>query len=361
MRLLLTDHSCIILPLQRRSQNNGAAASDNSRMTSMRGPIRMTDVTAALQRFKDKRTSSSNSITSVTSGMTSVLTPPVPTTPVDGESGCTSLPSTSSQKEKVARGVRFADECGGHLVTGVCTTTDWWNELVFGVYKCPECGHTPAEDGGSMTVEVENGTQQEELGCKQCGAFIQRDAPGELFHFIQELSRGVEATLEIPGFMWKRRRPVVLYTEDNGESICWIDIGTITGAAYRLPCSALLEVTDKTSVEQRTEHAIEASQSIQNASGRRDKVQHGRMAVTPQSRSKFSLQCRALSFKGRKKKQSPRVNEGNFHMRLRWRLRPTFPVRKVTITDVRCSNTQLFVQGMLRLLDHNVDLSGSVC
>ncbi|CAN0299033.1 unnamed protein product, partial [Hapterophycus canaliculatus] len=72
-----------------------------------------------------------------------------------------------------------------------------------------------------------------------------------------ELSRGVEATLLFPsmGGISKKRRPVILYTEDNGESICWIKTGGAAGGGskepYRIRCNTLVAIKDKSGAASR--------------------------------------------------------------------------------------------------------------
>ncbi|CAN0325101.1 unnamed protein product, partial [Laminaria digitata] len=83
--------------------------------------------------------------------------------------------------------------------------------------------------------------------CERCGVHRREGgSPSELFRFIEELSSGVEATLAFPSLVGKKRRSVILYTEDNGESISWMTTGGgKSGEPYRLPCMTLLEVKDK--------------------------------------------------------------------------------------------------------------------
>ncbi|CAN0111295.1 unnamed protein product, partial [Ectocarpus sp. 8 AP-2014] len=148
--------------------------------------------------------------------------------------------------------VRWSDECGGELVTRVRTTTDFWEMMVFGDGGCCTC---PSSSSSSSSASSDSSS---ETVCDGCGELRRRpggDAsssssspPGELFRFIAELSRGVEATLVFPGLggISKKRRPVILYTEDNGESICWIKTGgNGSGEPYRIRCKTLLEVKDK--------------------------------------------------------------------------------------------------------------------
>ncbi|CAM9106034.1 unnamed protein product [Discosporangium mesarthrocarpum] len=104
----------------------------------------------------------------------------------------------------------------------------------------------------------------------------------------------------------RRKRSVVLYTEDNGASLCWMESGTGQEMPYRLPCSCLLEVKDK------------------NRSGRDNTENPSRVL--------------------RKAK-----------VQIVWRKDPRFAKRKVTVM-VCDIDPDMFTKGMLELIKQNVTL-----
>lgn len=106
--------------------------------------------------------------------------------------------------------VRWRDEEGGELVSEVRRTPNFWEEMVFG-----------SEDDDAAAAAP----------------------PSDLCRFISELTRGVEATVVFSGLTKKRRR-VVLFTDDNGVSISWLVSGS-PKQPYRIRCETLLEVTPK--------------------------------------------------------------------------------------------------------------------
>lgn len=358
------------------------------------GMIRMSDVASALELFKESRMTSSGSLSS---WATAAATPPATTSPstrgdrsdrtatdsVD-TSMCSSPESANRFSLHHDRSVRFADECGGDLVSDVRTATDWWEEMVFGVDTCARCGYVPrsadrdaADAAHTSAGERNSGTgaagTAESQGCERCGALGKREAPGELFHFIEELSRGVEATLILPGLLGKKRRSVILYTEDNGESLCWMESGgSQTGEAYRLPCCSLLEVTDTTKTTAVTAAAgCRRGNDVPHSGKRRERPKcrdsRGIQATGAEARRE-QLENTANGSLSNSLRSVPSTSswqdggggvaegKGGIRFKLRWRVKPNFPVRKVTIADIRCSNPSVFARGLLQLRGHNVEL-----
>lgn len=156
------------------------------------------------------------------------------------------------------RVVRFANECGSKLVTKAVHSTYWWDDMLLGVDRCPNCGHvaSPAiadsidaadafsRNGGHQESEV---SVMESVHCESCGAPFRTQPPGELFQFIEKLSNGVEATVVEPSLMDEKLRRVLLYTNGNGETISWFETGRSRASKpHNIPCDTLLEVKDCT-------------------------------------------------------------------------------------------------------------------
>ena len=261
------------------------------------GMIDMNDVSLALQHVKGaQRLGSTNSLASWRT------TPE--TSPARSESSSSSGSSSSGSGDEdegkdgggggggggrrgiaYSRSVRWGDEQeGGELVSEVRTTPDFWEEMVFG----------GAEGGGNGGGDGE---------------------PTELCRFVTELTRGVEATLVFPsmGGMSKKRRRVVLYTDDNGVSISWLKRGGSGGggggggggskAPYRIRCETLLEVRDKT--------------------------------LPPTAGSGGEPCC---------------------EIGLKWLPQPTWSKRSVKVVDIQTESPGVFARGMLQLLTFNTDL-----
>ena len=383
--------------------------------------IRMSDVSSALEGFKGGREDSSSSLSSWT---TTFPTPPIVTGYVSSSSsGSSSSSATTSPFGDVhgvgsstgQRSVRFADECGGELVSDVRTTANWWEEMVLGVDRCEACGQkqnqqtkpTPSEEGeeeeeeehaasgGSVVPEAPRTAAQVQAQtptCHKCGVLRQEGSPSELFRFIEELSRGVEATLAFPSLVGKKRRSVILYTEDNGESLCWMTTGGKPGQPYQLPCKTLLEVKVKLGgwgggrAGAAGEQRLPASQAAVGAVSRegsglrrawRDVGKGTRDPLgKPGRRNGFgggasfssSSSMSSTSSSSDEEEEEGGVEAGgageeggsggDFEVRIKltWRLKPTWSSQKVTIESVRCSSPAVFSRGMAQLRSHNMDL-----
>ncbi|CAM9196964.1 unnamed protein product [Ascophyllum nodosum] len=368
------------------------------------GMLRMDDVAAALETMmmRDARLDSPNSTTSSTdssSCQTSTPTPPHATLSSEASTSGSSTPTQASGGGPKRRGVRFADECGSELVAKAVETTDWWDDMVFGVDRCPSCGHL-----GTSAAVVDTGNRNrgeestEELSvCEHCGASYRTLPPGELLQFIEELSEGVEATLLEPTFIGKKRTRVLLYTEDKGQSICWFETGSKQAREpYCLPCKTLEGVKDCSELARRKRKGRIAGSRLRG---------HGRLSAddavsgavsnyratpfhVPQFEATSSSEVDADYYQDIETSDSAtttastpaeeacsgeataRVSQGGYtlggggssgggrdiRIKLRWRVKPTEPLKKVTIVDVRCSNPVVFTRGMLQLLEHNTDL-----
>lgn len=320
------------------------------------------NVAASIDLCRARRANSTNSI--AYGAIPGRKTPVVPLS-----SSCSTIDASDvmvaqddpDQAKNSGRRVRFSDEQGGPLVTGVRTMTSWWDELVFGADTCSDCGHCPQGRDAPSGIDIGGitQTQMKEARCEGCGGIPKNDPPGELFYFIEELTQGVEVTLGLPGLVGKRRQRVLLYTVDNGESLCWREAFSGCGAAYRLPCSGLLEVTEKSGATVMAEDELDVTTSERESNETGDMTQADDQEGMPSA----SLITSSASHAG-----SPRIGnlpcdgsgsvtgERGIRIRLRWRASPTFPVRKVTITDVHCSDQLRFARGLLRLRCHNVNL-----
>lgn len=136
--------------------------------------------------------------------------------------------------------------------------------------------------------------------------------PTELCRFVTELTRGVEATLVFPSLcgVSEKRRRVVLFTDDNGVSICWLKKRRGSGAGgggaskepYRIRCETLLKVKDKTVA----------------AAGEGGQV------------------C--------------------CEIKLKWLPQPTWSKRSVRVVDIQTESPEVFARGMLQLLSFNTEL-----
>ncbi|CAB1116042.1 unnamed protein product [Ectocarpus sp. CCAP 1310/34] len=335
--------------------------------------IDMSDVASALERVKKGRADSANSLLSWASQGTSGPTPPYvsphrrPSTSSSSSSSSSSSASgsgatspcssagcgnsfTSGLCASSRRGtVRWSDECGGELVTQVRTTTDFWEMMVLGDGGCCTC---PSSSSNSAS----SGSSTETV-CDGCGELRRRpggDAccssspPGELFRFIAELSRGVEATLVFPGLggISKKRRPVILYTEDNGESICWIKTGANgSGEPYRIRSKTLLEVKDKSGAGSRAEsvarcgggaHGVEGA--FRSECGEQEEDARGGGGTS----SGYGTAAAAAA-------TGVRIN-------LKWLPQPTWSKRTVKLVDVQTACPGIFTRGMQQLLSFNSDL-----
>lgn len=343
-------------------------SSDNSSM------IDMSDIQTALEMVKDgSRADSSTSLVSLASHGTSAPTPPStsPQQPSSGDSApcCGSSARRSSGGFREDEGassdrrpaVRWSDECGLDLVTQVQTTPDFWDELVFGHERCT-CTVSDNNGSGSTTTTTTIKTGCE---CEGCDGDGERQ-PGELFQFIEELSRGVEATLLFPsmiGGITKKRRPVILYTEDNGESICWINTGAAATAAgskepYRIRCKTLVAVKDKSgfgrcagggSIADLEESgtSTDGPTSIgwwTSRGGNRDPSRgHSRLSDSTDEGDG----CGAAG--GESGKPGVRI-------KLKWLPQPTWSKRTVKIADVKTRCPGIFTRGMVQLLSFNTDI-----
>ncbi|CAN0325148.1 unnamed protein product, partial [Laminaria digitata] len=138
--------------------------------------IRMSDVSSALEGFKAGRQDSASSLSSWT---TTVATPPIITAYASSSSSGSSSSSQAASPFGSMRGsgstsggsrsVRFADECGGELVSDVRTTANWWEEMVLGVDRCEACGDKqrqklPPTPTAATTHSAEEEEEEEEEG-----------------------------------------------------------------------------------------------------------------------------------------------------------------------------------------------------
>lgn len=397
------------------------------------GMIRMSDIASALELCKSgsNSTSRSGSVSSLCSWTTTTPTPPNESPSRPSLTSGSSLDSTecaspcNTSSHSCGRGVRFADECGGDLITDVRTATDWWEEMVFGVDKCDGCGQAE-DDGGKMGNETTVGQRKghgaaaappppggegglSNTSCNNCGTLRRKKKPcTELFQFVEELSRGIEATLILPSLIGKKKRSVLLYTEDNGESLCWMETGNSRPREpYNLPCANLLEVKDQSGP------ALAAARAAGYKHIRPNNARYS-MPLGIERRGSGLLGARGgggditLAAAGEARTGAPATtgvvsagpsgaacsrslsseepwvgegfsgvgsssnsssvavqltgeNGGNLvRVKLRWRVQTTstsFSVRKVTMVDVRCANPDVFVKGMVQLREFNTEIA----
>lgn len=273
------------------------------------------------------------------------------------------------------RSVRFADEEGRDLVSHVHTVVDWWEAMVFGgITRRPEAEgmeETPTCVHCGYVQTPGTGQQGSCAACGNGGGSVRNSHVGELYLFVEELTGGVEAVLVFPGLLGtKKRRHVILYTDDNGKSLCWME--TVHQQSrqkpqvpYRLACKCLLEVKDKTGVA-----SISSDLSSSNLT-----VDSNNCFNHIDSDARGAWGCDADGSYGGSEtelgQEGVRVCDGSggaddggsgfreIQVRLKWRIKPTFPVRKVTIGQVKTWNPAAFVRGLLRLSEHNFELSRS--
>lgn len=244
----------------------------------------MNDIVPALEVYKAGRADSSNMGTSDASTCLDIRSAGLPgassafssaTSPNSSSSGDSVIRIPSPPSTRV---VRFADECGGELES-IRTATNWWQEMVFGpdeefICCCAQSTAETASGGNNNNNDHNRGvgptgseSNSNSGGNSNSGDFhssaplecvgmctrstARRSVPrrSELYRFIEELSRGVEASLVLPGVIAKKKRSVLLYTEDDGESICWMETGSgRPPEPYRIPSKTLLKVKDKSGV-----------------------------------------------------------------------------------------------------------------
>ncbi|CAM9837553.1 unnamed protein product [Scytosiphon promiscuus] len=370
-----------------------AASTHSSNNSSM---IDMSDIQAALEMVKGgSRADSTTSLVSCASHGTSAPTPPS-TSPQQLSSGnsspCGSVRRGGFDENEVGcrhgrPAVRWSDECGLDLVTRVQTATDFWDELVFGPSGCTCAASDNNGIGGAMAAGDAGTTASgRRCECEGCGGEGQR-RPGELFQFIEELSRGVEATLLFPsmGGMSKKRRPVILYTEDNGESICWIKTGGAAGSSkepYRIRCKTLLAVKDKSGAGTAGGNGLSVAAGAHGAAG----LEGGGTSTATSSRSRAAraggggvgrgsagglenqgpLPPRRLSDSGDESEECGAAAAGGggggggespgVRIKLKWLPQPTWSKRSVKISDVKTRCPGMFTRGMLQLLSFNTEL-----
>lgn len=343
--------------------------------------IDMSDVASALERMNKGRADSDNSLVSWGSQGTSVPTPPY-VSPHQRSSTSSSSSSSSDSSSSSSSGsgatspcsnagcgnrfgnglsassgrgsVRWSDECGGELVTQVGTTTDFWEMMVFGDGSCACTSSSSCSASNSSSA---SSSSSSEAICDGCGELRRRPVgggsssspPGELFRFVAELSRGVEATLIFPGLggISKKRRPVILYTEDNGESICWIKTGgSGSSDPYRIRCKTLLEVKDKSGAGSSGERSAAAA-----AAGC-----GGELPVEGTVDSEFGGQEEGV---GRGSENGGCGAAGacaGVRINLKWLPQPTWSKRSVKLVDVQTACPGMFTRGMQQLLSFNSDL-----
>lgn len=310
-------------------------------------------VLAVIPRAANKRSTTNESVSVVSSAATSPSSTPEATTPSRCDSGVDgSPPSTPERGGK--RGVRFSDECGKELVTDTHILTSWWQEMVFGVDKCPSCGHEAAADDTDIGFEQES--TQADSRCERCGVAYLRDPPGDLYYFVEELSQGIRATVEIPYFFRKRKRTVDLFTFDNGESLFWRDVESqIPYGGYRLHCSSLLDVTDDTGVLEYPRN-VTAIEGPSRGPQEEPVGCRGAPRSTPLKRL-LSGNAHPRSRENSGASACSEVEPHAIRVGLKWRGRCKTVVRRVTITDVHCSSPELFVKGMLQLRCQNIEMN----
>ncbi|CAM9606242.1 unnamed protein product, partial [Ectocarpus sp. 12 AP-2014] len=165
----------------------------------------------------------------------------------------------------------------------------------------------------------------------------------------RQLSRGVEATLVFPGLggISKKRRPVILYTEDNGESICWIKTGANgSGEPHRIRCKTLLEVNDKSGAGSRADSPAEVAgcggelHEVEGAFGSECDEQEEDAGGGGGTSSGYGTAAAAAGV---------RIN-------LKWLPQPTWSKRTVKLVDVQTACPGIFTRGMQQLLSFNSDL-----
>ncbi|CAM9791411.1 unnamed protein product [Choristocarpus tenellus] len=214
---------------------------------------------------------------------------------------CTPESDTAYNGLILDRVVKFADELGEPLVKDVFIIEDWWEEMVFGEQGLPFRSRGLERDGTNEEGEDVEGR------CLECQSLGGCARSNYLLEFLGELTCGIEATLKIPGLLGKRKQSIVLYTDDNGATICWIERGGKQRAPYKLPCCCLLKVTDR-----RTE-------SKKRRGGRVDLKEEAKVGLT-------------------------------------WRVQPTFSKRSATIKVQSCKDVNAFTRGMLQLSMQNVNI-----
>ncbi|CAM9268236.1 unnamed protein product [Pylaiella littoralis] len=364
----------------------------------------------------------SRSSTSTTSSSSSGSANNSPCSSVHGSSSSSSgsISGGVDLTQQRKRCVRWSDECGGELVTQQVRTTDFWERMVFGSGCCcnsniTSCSPRPSgvcrSDNSSKSTSSSSSSSSssespslEFWSCERCGELQQRwlgsaggggggsfcpTPPSELFLFIEELSRGVEATLVFPGVVTSRRRKVILYTEDNGESICWLKTGRSSNSSsrgvgsssfnsqpYRICCKTLLAVTDKSGAAGRRSSSRSNSESwrddgnMASPSTTRVSTAAGRLAACG-----GSLSCgepvdtegggdggggggggagAAVAVAGGAEGAGA---AGVVAVKLKWLPQPTWSKRSVKIVDVKTAICPgVFTRGLLQLLSFNTDL-----
>ncbi|CAN0378685.1 unnamed protein product [Ectocarpus fasciculatus] len=227
--------------------------------------------------------------------------------------------------------------------------------MVFGDGGCA-CPPSSSDSSSSSSSEAV---------CDRCGELRRRPGgeasspPGELFRFIAELSRGVEATLLFPGLggISKKRRPVILYTEDNGESICWIKTGgNGSGEPYRIRCKTLLEVRDKSGAGSSAAQSSAEAAGAAGCGGRLPEV-GGRAAFGSEfgGREEEDVWRGGGTSSGYDAAAAGSTAAG-VRINLKWLPQPTWSKRSVKLVDVQTACPAMFTRGMQQLLSFNSDL-----
>lgn len=261
------------------------APAHNSTNSSM---IDMNDISLALELVKADRAGSTNSLSSWAG--TVLVTPDEcrSGSSSSSSSSCSSRGNSNDRNDGLRRrkaSVRWRDEEGGDLVSEVRRTPDFWEELVFG----------PQEGGGGG-------------GGSAC-ATEQQQQPSELCMFISELTRGVEATVVFSGLTKKRRR-VVLFTDDNGVSLSWLVKNSGSPKQpYRIRCETLLEVKPK------------------------------------------FLAARPGAGGGAREEEERCCDIG-----LKWLPQPTWSKRSAKLVDIATESHAMFASGMVQLLSFNTNI-----
>ncbi|CBN75576.1 expressed unknown protein [Ectocarpus siliculosus] len=165
----------------------------------------------------------------------------------------------------------------------------------------------------------------------------------------RQLSRGVEATLVFPGFggISKKRRPVILYTEDNGESICWIKTGANgSGEPYRIRCKTLLEVRDKSGAGS----SAESPATVAGSGGELHEVEGAFGSEWGEQKED------AGGVGGTSSGYGTAAAAAGVRINLKWLPQPTWSRRTVKLVDVQTACPGMFTRGMQQLLSFNTDL-----
>ncbi|CAM9465512.1 unnamed protein product [Choristocarpus tenellus] len=208
----------------------------------------------------------------------------------------------------------FSNESDHLLVRKDSLYLGLWEEEVLGVTTATPISTTSMHLEGVLEIGEGNGLEPGvDIGETAYGGYpahiemVSNSFSDGLLEFVKELGRGVEATIQFPGFFRNRTQQVILYSEDKGASICWVEHG-VDRRPYRLPCSCILEVQDEMGWVMGEEWTEEEK-------------------------------------------------KGGVKVSLVWRTIPCFPKSRMTIEVQNPGNACAFTRGMLLLRRYNIGLA----